>query len=673
MIKGKFLLMIGFLMLEFSGKIKSKEGKDLVGGQAKIPAKTIEGVSFQQVTITDNFWRPRIDKNRLVGIRSTLKEAAANISNFDIAAGKEKGNHTEGEAHDSNVYKIIEGAAYVINDTPDKELEATIDSLIEKIVAAQQPDGYLFTYWIIRDLSKRWTDMRKHELYCAGHMFEAAVAYYQVTGKRRLLDAAIRFADHIDSVFGPNKRLETSGHEEIELALYKLYKTTGNKKYLDLSVFFIDERGNPNRMTAEKVSPPDKDPNANTPQRWRPPAYMQDHLPVTKQFYAVGHAVRATYLLTAVADISIENKETKYLPALDSIWNDIAGKKLYITGGVGTRQFHDEGFGSAYHLPHDQAYSETCSSIGLTFWNRKMSLLHGDSKYADLSELTMYNAALAGSSLSSDKFFYTNPLESKGKHNRNKWFNPPCCPTNIVRFIPEIGSNIYGKTDKAIYINQFIGSKTKIEIAKQQISLAMETEYPWKGMINLKVNPESPIDFTLHLRIPGWAKGELLPGGLYHFIEDRSNQDKEIILKVNGKEVSKFTQEKGYAIIRRKWKKGDTVELELPMNVRLVAGNPKIEDIRRKVVIMRGPIIYCVEETDNKRFFEDADDLNLLPSGLVAKFKNDLLDGVVTINGSASFTTRQEKIDIIAIPYFAWCNREQGQMKVWLPCSKGIN
>lgn len=668
MIKQLFILMAGVLLLSSANHVKTDETAITIYQQDKSPVKPIEEVSFQHVKITDNYWRTRINKNRLAGIRSALKEAAADIANFEIAAGNKKGKHNGGMGSDSNVFKIIQGAAYVIGDTPDKELETAIDSLIERIVAAQQPDGYLFTYWIINDLSRRWSDIpRMHELYCAGHMFEAAVAYYQVTGKRRLLDAAIRFANHIDSVFGPNKKMEASGHEEIELALYKLYKATGNKKYLDLSVFFVDERGNPKRMTAEKVSPPDKDPNANTPQRWRPPSYMQDHLPVTQQFYAVGHAVRATYLYSAMADLSMEMNNTKYLPALDSIWNDIVGKKLYITGGIGTRQFHDEGFGSAYLLPNDQAYCETCSSIGFTFWNRRMNGLHGDAKYADLAELTMYNAAIAGVSLSGDRFLYTNPLESKGNVRRQPWDNPPCCPTNIVRFLPEIGSTIYGKTEKEIYVNQFIGNEAKISVGNQKINMKMRTDYPWDGKINMEINPETAVDFSLYIRIPGWAQGELLPGGLYSYLPAESNSGKEVTLNVNGKRIQQIQMERGYAVIQRKWKKGDKVELDIPMQVRIVGGSLRMEDKQGKAVIMRGPLVYCIEETDNKNYFEEGIEAMLGPGGLTSEFRTDLLNGVWVIHGKAIVPGKKQEMDITAIPYYAWCNREQGRMKVWLP------
>ena len=664
---GRSILLAGCIILASCTGPDSGSGDDAVTGHDEFHTHMLEKVSFQDVTLSDHFWSPKIETNRVASIRHALQQASQSIEYFDIAAGISDAEHKGNLATDSDVYKIIQGAAYALYHTPDPELEAIIDSVIDRIVAAQLADGYLFTYWIVYDQSQRWTDLeRKHELYCAGHMFEAAAAYYQVTGKRKFLDAAMRYADHIDSTFGPEKRKDVPGHQEIELGLYKLYEVTGEKRYLDLSIFFIDERGNPERI-ADALIPPEHDPNANTPRRWRHPSYRQDHLPVTEQYYAIGHAVRAGYLYSSMADISMETGEEKYLPALDSIWNDIVRKKLYITGGIGTRQFHDEGFGTDYLLPNDQAYCETCSGIALTFWNRRMNLIHADSKYADLVELTMYNSGISGVSLSGDSFFYSNPLESEGKSRRREWFDPPCCPTNMVRFLPEIGSVIYGKTDHAIYVNQFIGSETTIALADHVVALTQETDYPWDGGISLKVDPETPVDFTLHIRIPGWAQGELIPGGLYHYLEDETLPEEEVILKVNGKRIRKIHLEKGYAVIKREWKKGDRVEVALPMNVRLLAGNPRIEDTHGKIVLLRGPMVYCLEEIDNEGYFDNASEVQLLRSGLKAEYQDDLLDGVVAISGSASLPSKGEEIAITAIPYYAWANREQGQMKVWLP------
>lgn len=630
----------------------------------------LESVSYLDVELTDSFWKPKIEQSQKVGLWHALHQLEEAIMNFDIAAGIAQGNHKINLASDSDVYKIIEGAAYSLHHSPDEKLESTIDTIIDKIVAAQQPDGYLFTYWIIKDLSQKWVDLeRKHELYCAGHMFEAAVAYYQVTGKRKFLDAALRFADHIDLIFGPQKRLDVAGHQEIELALIKLYKATGEKKYLDLSTFFVDQRGNPKRMNVEKITPPDNDPNAGTPRRWRPPSYKQDHLPVTKQFYAVGHAVRANYLYAAMADLSMETKSIKYLPAMDSIWNDIVGKKLYITGGVGTRQFHDEGFGSAYLLPNDRAYAETCSSIGTTFWNRRMNLLTGDAKYADLLELTMYNAAIAGVSLSGDRFFYTNPLESTGGRERAEWANPPCCPTNMARFLPEIGATIYGYTSDAVYINQFIASNTTIGLSESKVAFNMEANYPWEGEIKIIIEPETASKFRLNIRIPGWAKGNLVASDLYGYLKgDKTNGG--FLIKVNGEAIEKPEMVNGYVVIDRSWKKGDDVELSLPMDVKYVTGNSKIEDALDKVVLTRGPLVYCLEGIDNVEFYDVNNESIVILNTFKPAYDKNLLNGVVKLKGQGSHVGIDEKFDITAIPYYAWSNRGQGEMKVWLPFLK---
>jgi DUF1680 family protein len=639
-----------------------------VGLRTGLTVKQIREVSFRQVQINDHFWKPSIEKSRLVGIRAAIQEAAGDLENFDIAAGKKKGKHRGGVGSDSNIFKIIEGAANALANVPDKNLEATIDSLVDRVVAAQQPDGYLFTYYIINDLSKRWTDVpRKHELYCLGHMIEAGLAYYKTTGKRKLLDAAIRYTDYVETVFGPGKRYEAPGHEEIELALYKLYKETGNRKYLSLCKFFLDERGNPERMTAEKISPPDKDPNANTPNRWRPPSYMQDHLPVTKQMYAVGHAVRATYLYSAMADISIEEKTQKYFPALQAIWNDIAGRKIYITGGIGTRQFHDEGFGSAYLLPDDQAYAETCSGIGLVFWNRRMNRLTGQVKYADMAELAMYNTVLSGIGIDGDRYFYTNPLQSDGRIKRNNWENPPCCPTNLIRFLPEVGSSIYAQTDEDIYVNQFIGNTAKIILKQKEVSVSMKTEYPWNGRMEMAVDPVAPVDFSVRIRIPGWSVGELLPGGLYQYLKNEKRDPDSIVISVNGNKIIKPLVENGYMIIRRKWKKGDKIVLNLPMPVRLVSADKRLESAQRKLAIMRGPMVYCLEETDNNLFFEKTSHQFSLDSFAQVRFQNNLLGGIMTMNLMVTDQEDKKSSTLKVIPYYAWCNREQGRMKVWLP------
>ena len=660
------ILTSSLLLWSCDGK-ESKSGQQFQNENDELPGATIQQVSFLDVKITDNFWQPKIRVNRVSSISHALQQIQPSIEYFDMVANNIEGEHTLNRASDSDLYKIIQGAAYALYHTPDPELEAKIDTIINKIAAAQAPDGYLFTHGMLNTPSERWQDLqRNHELYCAGHLFEAAAAYYQVTGKREFLEVAIRFADHIDSVFGSDKRRDVPGHEEIELGLLKLYEATGDKKYLDLSKFFIDERGNPERVK-DALNPPDNDPNAGTPWRWRHPSYRQDHLPITEQFYAIGHAVRAGYLYAAVTDLTMETNNHKYVPALDSIWNDIVRKKLYITGGIGTRQFHDEGFGTEYLLPNDQAYCETCSSIALTFWNRRMNQLHGDTKYADMLELTLFNSGISGISLSGDRYFYTNPLMSDGKHQRKDWFNPPCCPTNVVRFIPEIGSLIYAKTNDAIYINQFIGSETNISLANNNVMVVQESEYPWSGNVTVKVNPEKETDFTIHIRIPGWARGNLLPGNLYK-INDLDNAPEDLpVLKVNGEIVPLAEMQQGYVVIERKWKAGDELQLELPMNIRTVAGNPRIEDTQGKITLMRGPVVYCIEEIDNESYFNAEISPLIQPNGMIAEKQDDLLNGVVTIKGKATLPDRNTELDVTAIPYFTWNNRGPGQMRVWLP------
>ena len=648
--------------------VSDQNGKTNTDQSEKV--KYLEQISFLDVNINDNFWSPKINLNRENGIPSVFNECSHSLDNFDIAAGKMKGEHKGTAASDSDVYKIIQGVAYALHHTLDNELEEFTDNLIDRIVDAQQEDGYLYTYWTINDPSMKWVDIeRKHELYCAGHMFEAAVAYYRVTGKRKLLDAAIRFANHIDSVFGPGKRIEVPGHQEIELALYKLYKVTGDKNYLNLSEFFVAERGNPVRMAKDTI-PPDFDPNAGKPSRWRHPSYRQDHLPVEKQYYAIGHAVRAAYLYSAMTDIAHETGSYEYIPALDSIWNDIVQKKLYVTGGIGTRQFHDEGFGTSYMLPGDKAYCETCSAIALAFWNRRMTLLHGDTKYADLLELIMYNAGISGVSLEGNLFFYTNPLESEGKNRRRPWYEPGCCPSNMVRFLPEIGSYIYAKSDSDLYINHFVGSEADILLNGMKIMIKQQTRYPWDGYIKITVNPETPSNIKLYLRIPGWARGEFLSGDLYNYVNNTNETDEDIILRVNGIERDDIITRDGYAVIERIWKKGDIIELSLPMHIRLISGSSKISDASGKVVISRGPVIYCLEEVDNEKYFDTTGKALLIPREMKSEYAEDLLGGIVVIKGFASLPTTDEVIDFTAVPYYSWCNRVSGHMKVWLPCDK---
>jgi DUF1680 family protein len=638
-------LLCGFI---FSGCKNNKNFSD-----RSLPA--ITPVSYLNVQINDDFWWPKIEKNRINGIRASFAACDYSLKNFDIAAGKVKGKHKGTAASDSDVYKLIQGAAYALHNQSDEALKSFIDSLINRIIAAQQPDGYLYTFWTINDLEQRWKDIeRKHELYCAGHMFEAAVAYYEVTGKRSFLDAAIRLADHIDSVFGPDKRREVPGHQEIELALLKLYQATDQQKYLHLARFFLEERGNPERLAAMPPKP-EPDPHANTPRRWRPPSYRQDHLPLKDQRHATGHAVRAAYTYAAMTDFMAITDSDIYLQALDSIWTDIVTKKLYITGAIGTAEKHDEGFGRPYLLPNEKAYCETCANIAFLFWNHRMNLLHGSAKYADLVELILFNAGISGVSFSGDHYFYRNPLQSGGKRQRSPWFEPGCCPSNIARFLPHIGNYIYGKDRHGIYINQFVSSEAEIVFNQNIIELATVTDFPWDGKVIIRLKPDEAARFDLYIRFPTWQANSPAPGGLYTYLDLEPDKNDQIKLKINSKEVAFKVSESGYITLNRTWTENDMIELQFNLPIRRIRSHPAIEANTGKVALQRGPVIFCLEEIDNG---PELFDLSLSDdTTLFTKFQKDLLGGIMTIEGAG----------FVAVPYFAWANRGPGKMLIWIP------
>ena len=663
------LLLISFILIIMSFRKKSEVKTDNQDNAKRdLLDNMIQPVSYLNVHINDNFWAPKIKKNWKAGIRSDLKEGSYEIDNFDIASGKKKGKRKGGVACDSDLFKILQGVAYSLHNYGDPELEKYVDSIIDRIVAAQQPDGYMDTYFIINDPGQQWKDLKgKHELYVAGHMFEAAAAYYEATGKRKFLDAAIKLADLVGNISGPGKRLDVPGHEEVELGLIKLYKVTGEKKFLEQAKFFIGERGDPKRV-ASLMTPPEHDPFANTPQRWRSPSYSQDHLPLKDQRTAEGHAVRADYLYSAATDVSAITHSDLYVPALNAIWSDIVNKKMYVTGGVGTSLYHNEGFKDPFELPNNNAYQETCSSIGMIFWNRRMNWLEGDAKYADLAELIMYNAGISGVSLSGDRFFYTNPIVSNGKYQRESWFDPACCPSNMVRFLPEIGSTIYAKDKNGIYINQFIGNEAKFLLNNNEIGVKLVTGYPWDGGVKLKIDPSKDTSFMVKIRIPGWAEGQYLPGSdLYQFMTEKDSENKTFQLYINGKKAHHLQITRGYVTIERKWSKGDVVELKLPMQIHAVTANSKLVDTRGKIALMRGPIIYCLEETDNPLYFDKNSEPLINPGGFTSEYKKDLLDGVTIIKGKASIPGTSEKIVVTAVPYYSWANRTPGKMDVWLP------
>ena len=615
-------------------------------------------IPFTAVQIDDPFWSPRIETNRTVTVPYDFQkcEETDRISNFDKASGRLQGDHVGIFFNDSDVYKVIEGAAYALNLHPDPTLEQYVDEVIDKIAAAQEPDGYLYTARTIAERNgmpeklradheglTRWSNLRvNHEFYNVGHLYEAAVAYYQATGKRTLLDVSLKNADLIASLFGPDKLRYPPGHQEIEIGLVKLYHVTGNERYLKLAKAMLDERG---RADGHVLYGP----------------YAQDHLPVTEQSEAVGHAVRAVYMYAGMADVATLTGDQAYIDAIDRIWENVVAKKFYITGGIGARH-EGEAFGENYELPNATAYNETCAAIANVYWNQRLFQLHGDAKYIDVLERSLYNGFLPGVAFSGDRFFYVNPLEFDGNYRFNRddslvrmpWFGCSCCPTNVVRVFPALGGYIYAQTADCLYVNLFMGSQTTLKFADTAVQVSQETEYPWAGKIKLTVQPQQPVAFTLCVRIPGWAQGQPVPSDLYHYA-DASSTPAE--LQVNGEPVA-LTLDKGYAQIQRTWQVGDVVELTLPMPIRCVVSHPSVKDAVGKIAVERGPLVYCAEGVDNGGHVLDKalDDA----AALSTEWMPELLHGVTVIHA------RQARGNLLFVPYYAWSQRGVGEMTVWM-------
>ncbi len=630
----------------------------------------VKPVPFTAVHIHDSFWAPRIDTNRKVTIPFAFQkcEETGRVDNFVRAATALRGEPLANRKppgypfDDSDLYKVIEGASYALSVTPDPKLDAYLDSLIEKIGAAQEKDGYLYTTRSIDPISPhRWAGKQRwelekvdsHELYNLGHLFEAAAAHYQATGKRTLLDIALRAADLLDRTFGPGRQSIWPGHQITEMGLAKLYRVTGDPRYLNLARFMLDVRG------------PDGSKGAGR-------TYNQSHKKVTEQTEAVGHAVRATYMYSGMADVAALTGDTAYVNAIDRIWEDVAGKKLYITGGIGATG-SGEAFGAAYELPNMSAYCETCAAVGNDYWNHRLFLLHADARYIDVMERTLYNGLISGVSLDGKSFFYPNPLESNGQHQRSPWFGVACCPGNITRFIASVPGYMYAQRGDTLYINLFAGSTAGIKLDNgTQLKLAQETRYPWDGAVRMTVNPEKPARFTINVRIPGWARNEPVPGDLYRFAD---KLDTPPVLKVNGRRVP-LNLNKGYVSVSREWKAGDVIDLALPMPVRRVVANDRVAADRGRMAIQRGPIVYAAEWPDNP----NGRVRNLmLPANakLTAQFKPALLNGVMVVEGRAVALAygpdgklAGHEQEFTAIPYYAWAHRGRGQMVVWVPTTE---
>ena len=589
-------------------------------GKAACINKPIAPVSFSEVSISDKFWSPRLDLYKAVTIEvciDQIENRTGCIRSFENAARRIGGFSGD----DSVVYKAVEGMAYSLQNNPNSILEAKCDEWIDKVAAAQLEDGYINTYFILTGLENRWSDMSAHEMYTIGHLLEAAVAYYNVTGKRKLLDIAIKAADHMLTMFGPDKRHWVPGHEEIELALVKLYGTTGEKKYLDFAQWLLEERGHSYGIWPD----------------WAGKAYFQDDKPVREMTDIAGHAVRAMYLYCGIADVAAYTGDKGYMDALDRLWDDVVLRNMYITGGIG-QSAHNEGFTEDFSLPNLSAYCETCASVGMVLWNWRMNQFTADAKYIDVLERSLYNGALAGISLSGDRFFYVNPLESLGNHHRQAWYGTACCPSQICRFLPSVGNYIYGVADDGIFVNLYMGNTASLKLGRRDITLTQETNYPWDGNVAVTVDCKRPFKSALRLRVPGWCKS--------------------YTLHVNGKNVDARI-ENGYAVIERRWRKGDRIVLDMDMPATLVAADPRVKEDEGLRAVQRGPLVYCMEEVDNPGSY---DSVRLTENASFSEtWESDLLRGVITL------TTDSDGQCIKLIPYYAWDNRDPGKMKVWLP------
>lgn len=622
----------------------------------------ITPIPFSKVTITDQFWSKKIKTNHDVTIPIAIQKSveSGRIDNFKKAAGLMPGPFgTEYPFDDSDVFKIIEAASYSLQVYPDAKLEATIDTLIDYITKAQEPDGYLYTNRTIKEGTvhpwagdKRWMNVNElsHELYNLGHMYEAAAAHFIATGKKTFLNVAIKSADLVCETFGPGKIENYPGHQEIEIGLVKLYRITKNTRYLDAAKYFLDARGK------EGVGRPDK--------------YNQSHLPVTQQTEAVGHSVRASYMWTAMADVAAITGNQDYVKAINTLWHDVVDTKYYINGGIGSTGSH-EGFGAQYELPNLTAYNETCAGVGNATWNHRMFLMTGDAKYMDVLERTMFNNILTGVSFEGNTFFYPNPLASMGQYERSEWFGCACCPPNVARFLPSMPGYIYAQKGDEVFVNLYISNQSTLQLPGGNLTIQQESSLPWEGHAALSIVSEDVVDAKLKLRIPGWARNEPSPGGLYEYVDQPT---KPTVVKVNGQVQNEEVDDSGYVTLSRAWKKNDQITLDFPFEVRKVKARSEVTEDRGKIAIERGPMLYCAEEVDNGTV------QNLIlneNASFKVEFDQDLFGGTMIIKTTARKASRDrsgrvnlsQEVPLKLIPYHLWSNRGPGEMTVWIPTS----
>ncbi len=642
----------------------------IYAGACSVPAEEEEMIRWLgtpapgEVLVNDEFWSPKIELNRVKTIPYVFSqcEQTGRIDNFAVAGGLKKGKHTGERYNDSDVFKIIEGACYSLMETPDPELREYVDSLVTLIAAAQEDDGYLYTTRTIDPVSmapgagrERWIDERvSHELYNAGHMYEAAVAHHLATGTYTFINVALRNAELVYKEFGWGRREIAPGHQEIEIGLTKLNTPTGDRTWPELAQFFLDVRG----RTGDYI----RHPQGSRFDVYNDSVYLQMHKPLLEQTEAVGHAVRGGYMYTAMADLSEATGYNRYLRASQKIWDDVTRGKIYITGGIGSKE-HGEAFGEPYELPNMTAYTETCASVANVFWNNRLYRATGDARYLDVLERTLYNGLISGIGSDGCHFFYPNPLESDGSFERAGWFDCSCCPVNVARFMPTLKQYIWSLSDDGVNVNLFISSTARLTTDAGEVVMKQETEYPWSGDIKISVDPDNEGSFfILRIRIPEWTGNAPFDGGLYRYI---TRPGQRVRISVNGKRAAVKTVD-GFALIEREWNRGDVVDVSLPMEPRFIEARDEVEADRGRVALGVGPVVYCLEEADNGPVRE----LTVDPEVKVEfQFDPVLLGGVGTLDFTAkapSGTLQKVK----AVPYYSWANRGRGEMTVWIKTDK---
>lgn len=633
--------------------------------------RQLDAVPLADISIDDSFWNDRLETNRNVTLEHQYDQLGDRcLQNFERVRDGKTGGFQGMWFEDSDAYKWLEAASYVLATHDDPELKARVDKVIELVAAAQDENGYLNTYFTLEEPDARWTNLNMmHELYCAGHLFEAAVAHHRATDENTLLNVATAFADHIDDTFGTgeNDLDGAPGHEGIELALVKLYRVTDENRYRDLAQYFVDRRGRADSRLKWEATHPDETGGDVPPDifledgEWDG-SYAQAHEPIRDQETVEGHSVRAMYLYSGIASLVAETGDHELYETLETLWTNMTTKRMYVTGGIGSESAH-EGFTVDYDLRNRTAYAETCAAIGSVFWNHRMYLLTGERRFYDILERALYNGVLAGVSLDGTEFFYENPLESLGHHHRKGWFQCACCPPNVARLFASLGEYVYAQSpDDDIYVNLYVGSEADLEVNGQSVTVTQQTEYPWGESTTVSVESETPVETALHVRIPPWCA--------------------DVTASLNGNPID-VNPDGGYVVLNRTWADGDAVTLDFSLPVKRVVAHPNVPDNADRVAFQRGPLVYCVEETD----LEDAVPSHLRVDPVAdsqTQQRDDLLDGVVTVETDARAVTTEEwegelyrgfdeiadesrKTTMTAVPYYGWDNREPGQMRVWLP------